>query len=85
MAVHSSEGEDNWKKLKAGKTMTLNGKLCTIIAYFVEGMGWISKATGISLARKGQIDAVVARCSGRNLYLRTRPDKNISNNLEAMG
>ncbi len=57
----------------------------TIIAYFVERLGWISKAIGISLTRKGQIDAVVARSRSGNLYLRTRPDKNTLNNLEAMG
>ena len=57
----------------------------TIVAYFIDGLGWVSKAEGIRLCRAGQLDAVLARSRSGNPYLRTPPDAVIENNLEARG
>lgn len=57
----------------------------TIIAYHVEGLGWISKPQGIRLAQAREIDAVVATSRSGNKFLRTRPDIFIENNLENKG
>lgn len=56
----------------------------TIVAYNVEGIGWISKQRGIELASSGEIDAVVATSRSGNLFLRTRPSIEIVN-LEDLG
>jgi len=55
-----------------------------IISYDVDGLGWVSKAEGIQLARRGEIDAVIAISSAGNPYLRTRPGIDITN-LENLG
>ncbi len=55
-----------------------------IISYDVEGLGWVSKAEGIQLARRGEIDAVISISSAGNPYLRTRPGIDITN-LEDLG
>ena len=57
----------------------------TIIAYFIEGTGWVSKAVGISLARKGKIDAVVATFKAGNLFLRTRRGTPVEIQLDNLG
>lgn len=57
----------------------------TIIAYQIETLGWVSKAQGIELTRQGKVDAVIARSRSGNLYLRTRPDDSIEDNLDSMG
>ncbi|MBI1860144.1 MAG: DUF3892 domain-containing protein [Deltaproteobacteria bacterium] len=59
------------KKNKKGQT----------IAYFVEGMGWLTKGQAIALVRQGEVDAVIARSSSGTIYLRTRPDETTANNL----
>ena len=56
-----------------------------ITAYRIETIGWVSKAYGIDLTLQGEVDAVVAHSRSGSLYLRTRPDKSIANNLDAMG
>ncbi len=56
----------------------------TIIAYFIESIGWVTKAHGVKLTNQGKVDAVVAHSRAGNLYLRTRPDKSTSNNLNAI-
>ncbi len=56
----------------------------TIVSYQIETMGWISKIQGIALTRQGRVDAVIAHSRSGNLYLRTRPDKSIEDNLDAM-
>ncbi len=53
--------------------------------YYIDGIGWISKEKGILLTKTGKIDAVIAVSRSGNLYLRTRPDIIIENNLESMG
>jgi hypothetical protein len=70
-------------KKKIGKVR--KNKKGTIIAYFVDGMGWISKAQGIKLARQGKIDAVVATSRGGNLFLRTRPGTPVEIQLDHLG
>ena len=57
----------------------------SILKYHVEGLGWISKAKAIALTSAGQIDAVVAVSRSGNTYLRTRPDRAGTNNIESMG
>ena len=56
-----------------------------IVAYFVEKMGWIYKAEAIGLAKNHKIDAVVAISRSGNLYVRTRHDIEITNNLDVLG
>ncbi len=53
----------------------------TIIAYFIEDMGWISKPEVIQLIEEGKVDAVVVE-ENDSVYVRTRPDGEIPNNLE---
>jgi len=53
----------------------------SIIAYRVEGLGWISKPEAIRLTEEGRIDAVVVTRQG-NTFIRTRPDYEVVNNLE---
>lgn len=77
---------------KKGKIVELPGlssisrvrknKKGTIVSYFIEGMGWVTKDQGIQLAKSGKIDAVVATSTAGNLFLRTRPDVIVENNLE---
>lgn len=55
-----------------------------IVSYDVDGLGWVSKAEGVELANRGEIDAVVAISSAGNPYLRTRPGIDITN-LEDLG
>ena len=66
-------------------TQVQKNKKGTIISYFVSGMGWFSKTAAIKLARNGEINAVIATSRSGNLYLRTRPDIQVINNLENLG
>lgn len=66
-------------------TKILKNKKNTIVAYFVVKMGWIEKDQAISLTKKWEIDAVVATSRNGNLYLRTRPDVKVENNLNVLG
>ena len=66
-------------------TQVQKNKKGTIISYFVSGMGWLSKTAAIKLARNGEINAVIATSRSGNLYLRTRPDIQVINNLENLG
>lgn len=54
-----------------------------IIAYKVEGLGWLSKMETIALIEEGRIDAVLVSERG-STYIRTRPDQEASNNLDEM-
>ena len=65
-------------------TRVKKNKKGTIVSYYVEDLGWISKKQGLALASKGEIDAVVATSRSGNLYLRTRPGIEIVN-LEDLG
>lgn len=66
-------------------TKVRKNKKGTIVAYYVEEFGWLKKTQAIELASRGKIDAVVATSRGGNLFLRTRPDVTVDNNLEEMG
>ena len=57
----------------------------TITAYHVEKLGWISKPQAIQMAKEGKIDAVVATSRSGKLFLRTRPDTIVENNLDNLG
>jgi hypothetical protein len=57
----------------------------TITSYYVKGIGWLSKERAIQLTQLGKIDAVVSHSRSGNLYLKTRPDKTVANNLGGMG
>jgi len=52
-----------------------------IVAYLIEEMGWKSKAEIIDLIERGRVDAVIVEENGTT-YIRTRPDSEVSNNLE---
>lgn len=56
-----------------------------IVAYRIEGQGWVNQAMAVNLARQNKIDnAVVVK--GKNYdYLRSRPDYRTYNNFSAMG
>jgi len=56
-----------------------------IVAYYVEKMGWIEKDQAIALSKNHKIDGVVARSSTGSLYIRTRHDVTITNNLGVLG
>jgi hypothetical protein len=66
-------------------TRVRKNKKGTITAYCVDGIGWVSKTEGIALARKGKIDAIVARSQDGNLFLRTRPGTPIDIQLDNLG
>ena len=55
-----------------------------IIAYYVEKMGWIEKDQAIKLSKNFKVDGVVARSRSGNLYIRTRNDVKITNNLSVL-
>ena len=90
-AIEDMEGKKNntGKVIQLSKkkriTAVRKDKKGTITAYNVEGVGWVSKSRGIELARRGEIDAVVAVSQSGNLFLRTRPDGDPMNNLDNMG
>lgn len=72
--------EDMEGKPKAGKVTELpskkkihgirKNKKGTIVAYQVEGLGWIGKARAIALTRAGKIDAIVATSRSGHQFLR---------------
>jgi hypothetical protein len=66
-------------------TAVQKNKKGTITSYYIDGIGWVSKEEGINLATRGEVDAVVAISSAGNPFLRTRQDRDASNNLENMG
>jgi hypothetical protein len=66
-------------------TKVLKDKKGTIVAYYIVDAGWVKKARAIAMARKLEVDAVVALSRGGNKYLRTRPDIVVENNLSLLG
>ncbi len=66
------------------KQQVTKNKKGTIISYYVEDIGWVSKEQGIELAMSGEVDVVVATSSAGNPFLRTRPGVEIVN-LEDLG
>lgn len=89
-AIEQVEG-----KFKAGKITKASAKLKisavqkdkkgTIVSYYVKELRWLSKVRAIQLTRLGKIDAVVAHSRSGNVYLKTRPDQTVENNLGRMG
>ena len=56
-----------------------------IVAYYVEKMGWVEKGQAITLSENYKIDGVVARSRSGSLYIRTRHDMTVTNNLDVLG
>ena len=56
-----------------------------MIAYHVEKMGWIKKDQAIKLCEKHKIDGVVASSRSGKVYIRTRGDLKVTNNLGVLG
>ena len=83
-AIELMEGAHKGEILECTEKNKIMGvrrnKKGTIIAYLIETLGWVSKPKGIELTRQG-----ISHSRSGSLYLRTRPDKSVSNNLEAMG
>jgi hypothetical protein len=64
----------------------LNKRKITIrSSHYVEKMGWIEKDRAIALSKNYKIDGVVAKSSTGGLYIRTRHDVKITNNLGVLG
>ncbi len=84
-AIEQIEGK-NKGKIQVIKQITKvkKNKKGTIVSYFIDEIGWVSKAVGVKLASNCVIDAVVATSRSGNLYLRTRPDIEIVN-LDDLG
>lgn len=73
-------GEEETFQARAIIDIKVNKKK-VITDYLIEGMGWRSKAQTILLINEGRVDAVVVKEKG-SVYIRTRPDELIPNNLE---
>ena len=56
-----------------------------VIAYYVEKMGWVEKPQAIALSKIYKIDGVVAESRSGSLYIRTRHEVKITNNLGVLG
>ena len=91
-AIERKEGSGKGKVIEFSAPQTKNqitrvrkNKKGTIIAYYVDGMGWISKAEGIKLAQQKKIDAVVATSRSGGLFLRTRPGTPVDVQLDHLG
>ena len=65
-------------------TSVRKNKKGTITAYCIESIGWCSKPEAIQLVSQGKVDAVIAHSRAGNLYLKTRQDWKVDNNLDAM-
>lgn len=91
-AIERKEGSGKGKiiefpaaQTKKKITRVRKDKKGTIIAYFVDGMGWISKSEGIELARQRKVDAVIATSRSGHLFLRTRPGTPVEIQLDHLG
>ncbi|MBU6155260.1 MAG: DUF3892 domain-containing protein [Bdellovibrionales bacterium] len=56
-----------------------------IVAYCIEKIGWLEKDKAVELSIRHEIDGVVARSSKGSLYIRTRHDVKVTNNLDVLG
>jgi hypothetical protein len=79
-AIEKMEG---WKEGTIVEQMQVvgvrfRGKKKVIGWYNIESFGWVSKAQGVALAKKGCVDAVIVD----GTYLRARPDHDLSNNFD---
>jgi hypothetical protein len=81
----SKEGKTQDMPAPLRITKVMKNKKQTIIAYYVKTLGWIQKFEAIQLALHGKIDAIVAHSRNGNLYLKTRPDVTVINNLKNLG
>ena len=88
--------DDKWKNVKYDKTGQWGVPIRNVIqvkkasgvisSYKIEGIGWVSKAQAVKLAKMGLIDNVVLviRKNG-TMYLRSYPDTKKSNNFFSIG
>jgi len=83
--IDSLKNEHGNKDIDAQIKAVRKDKNGTIQAYLIEGYGWVPKSEGISLARAGKVDAVIATSPRGNLFLRARPNQTTTDNLENKG
>jgi hypothetical protein len=91
-AIERKEGSGKGKiiefpapQTKKKITRVRKDKRGTIVAYCVDGIGWVSKVQGIRLAQQGKVDAVVATSRSGSLFLRTRPGTPVEIQLDHLG
>ena len=85
VAIEKFEG---WKigtikeySTKGQITKVKKDKRGKITAYLIDGFGWIMKKEAIELTSLKKIDAVIVK-RGRSVFLRSRPNKLESDNLD---
>lgn len=83
-AIIQMEGHKKGKITKIHQITQVKRNKTSIDSYYVTNIGWLSKKSCISLARKELIDAVVCTSSLGNLYLRSRPDNSVEDNFSHM-
>ena len=71
--------------LRITKVLKDRKKKNIIVAYYVEKMGWVEKDRAIALSESYKVDGVVATSRAGNLYIRTRHDVKVTNNLGVLG
>ena len=52
-----------------------------ICTYYIETVGWLPKEEAINLVNQGKVDAVVCMSRLGKIFLRSRPDKSLSDNF----
>jgi hypothetical protein len=76
------DSDDNWgEELRLVTAIYKSKRGRKIVAYEVSGMGSVDKQIALDMAETGELDNVVIAQNGRTRYLRTKPDKAVSNNL----
>ncbi len=53
-----------------------------IIQYLIEGYGWLRKTEAVNLVEKDIVDAVIVKRQNGYIFLRSKPDKTKTNNLD---
>lgn len=52
------------------------------IMYLIDDKQWVTKATAIEMVKNKEVDGVIVATKNGNIFLRTRPDYRLNNNLE---
>ena len=53
-----------------------------IVQYLIEGYGWLRKTEAVTLVEKDIVDAVIVKRQNGYIFLRSKPDKTKTNNLD---
>jgi hypothetical protein len=53
-----------------------------IIQYLIDGYGWLRKTEAVNLVEKDIVDAVIVKRQNGYIFLRSKPDKTKTNNLD---